>query len=142
MERANGEDKKWMCKVKDGTQPDQRRLEQSQDGRVWHEDLRERLNRRKNVCVMCHGRGENSVHTINRCPLEEESMKVERERAHVQKRIKLPQSHVCFKCGVPRLICERWSSDGRARVHDEDGKGVECQFYGILLGVTYGVKHA
>jgi hypothetical protein len=40
------------------------------------------------------------------------------------------------------LICERWSSDGRARVHDEDGKGVEYQFYGVLLGVIYGVKHA
>jgi hypothetical protein len=43
---------------------------------------------------------------------------------------------------VPRLICERWSSDGQARVYDEDGKGVECQFYGVLLGITYGVKHA
>jgi hypothetical protein len=30
----------------------------------------------------------------------------------------------------------------RARVYDEDRKGVECQFYGVLLGVTYGVKHA
>jgi hypothetical protein len=29
----------------------------------------------------------------------------------------------------------------RARVYDEDRKGVECQFYGVLLGVTYGVKH-
>jgi hypothetical protein len=91
--------------------------------------------------VMCHSRGENSGYTINRCRLED-SITAERERAHVQKTIKFPQSHVCFKCGVPRLICERWSSDGRARVYDEDGKGVECQFYGVLLGVTYGVKHA
>ena len=52
-------------------QPDERRLEQSQDRRVWHEDLRERLNRWKNVCVMCHSRGENSGHTINRCRLED-----------------------------------------------------------------------
>jgi superfamily II DNA or RNA helicase len=122
-------------------QPDERRLEQSQDRRIWHEDLRERLNRWKNVCVICHSRGKNNAHTINRCRLED-SMKAERERAHVQRTIKFPQSHVCFKCGVPRLMCERWSSDGRARVHDEDGKGVGCQFYGVLLGVTYGVKHA
>lgn len=122
-------------------QADERRLQQSQDRRIWHEDLRERLNRWKNVCVMCHSRGKNSAHTINRCRLED-SMKAERERAHVQRTIKFPQSHVCFKCGVPRLMCERWSSDGRARVHDEDGKGVGCQFYGVLLGVTYGVKHA
>ena len=91
--------------------------------------------------MMCHRRDKNSVYTINRCPLED-SIAAERERTHMQKTIKFPQSHVCFKCGVPRLICERWSSDGWARVHDEDGKGVECQFYGVLLGVTYGVKHA
>jgi hypothetical protein len=81
------------------------------------------------------------MHTINHYPLED-SIAAEREQAHMQKTIKFPQSHVCFKCGVPHLICERWSSDRRARVHDEDGKGVEYQFYGILLGVTYRVKHA
>lgn len=90
---------------------------------------------------MCYSRGKNSAHTINRCPLHD-SIKVDRERVHVQRTVKFPQSHVCFKCGVLRLICERWSSDGRARVHDEDRKEVECQYYSVLLGIVYGVKHA
>jgi hypothetical protein len=141
MEKANEEDRGCRCKIKDRRQADERRLGQSQDSKLWYEDLRERLNRWKHVCVMCHSRGKNSAHTINRCPLED-SMKAERERARVQRAIKFPQLQVCFKCGVPRLICERWSSDGRARIHDEDGKGAECQFYGVLLGVVYGVKHA
>jgi hypothetical protein len=63
-------------------QPDERRLEQSQDRRVWHEDLRERLNQWKNVCMMCYSRGENSRHTINRCLLED-SIAAKREQAHV-----------------------------------------------------------
>jgi hypothetical protein len=103
MERANGEDKKWMCKVKDGMQPDQRRLEQSQDGRVWHEDLRERLNRWKNVCVMCHGRGENSAHTINRCPLEEDSMKVESESGRMCKRRSSSRNHTYVSSAACRV---------------------------------------
>lgn len=122
-------------------QPDERRLQQSQDRRIWHEDLRERLNRWKNVCMVCHSRGRDSMHTINRCR-SEDSVKAERERKHVQRAVKFPQSQVCFKCGVPRLICDRWSSDGRARVYDEERREVECQFYGVLLGVIYGVKHA
>jgi superfamily II DNA helicase RecQ len=123
------------------TQPDERRLQQSQDRRVWHEDLRQRLNRWKNVCVVCHSQGKDSMHTINRCA-SEDSVKAERERKYAQRAVKFPQSQVCFKCGVPRLICDRWSSDGRARVYDEEGMEVECQFYGLLLGVIYGVKHA
>lgn len=122
-------------------QPDERRLQQSQDRRIWHEGLRQRLNRWKNVCVVCHSQGKDSMHTINRCP-SEDSVKAERERKHVQRAIRFPQSHVCFKCGMPRLICDRWSSDGRARVYDEEKREVECQYYGVLLGVIYGVKHA
>lgn len=87
-------------------QADERRLQQSQDCRIWHEDLRERLNQWKNVCVMCYSRGKNSAHTINCCLLHD-STKVDRERVHIQRTVKFPQSHVCFKCGVPRLICER-----------------------------------
>ena len=40
------------------------------------------------------------------------------------------------------MIYERWSSDGRVRVYDKDRKEVEYQFYRVLLGVIYGVKHA
>jgi hypothetical protein len=100
-----------------------------------------RLKRWKNGCVVCHSQGKDSMQTINRCP-SEDSVKAERERKHVQRAIKSPQSQVCFKCGVPRLICDRWSSDGRARVYDEEKREVECQFYGVLSGVICGVKHA
>ena len=90
---------------------------------------------------MCHSRGKNSAHTINRCPLYD-SIAADRERVHIQRIVKFPQSHVCFKYSIPRLIYERWSSNGRVRVYDEGGKEVEYQIYGVLLGVIYGVKYA
>jgi hypothetical protein len=60
----------------------------------------------------------------------------------VQREIKFPRMHVCFRCGLPRIVCDRWSDDGRARAYDEDGKERVCQFYGVLVGVVYGIKHA
>ena len=122
-------------------QLDKRQLQQSQNRRIWHKDLRQRLNWWKNVCVVCHSQGKNSMHTINCCLLED-SVKAERERKYAQQAVKFPQSQVCFKCGMPRLICDRWSSDGQARVYNKERREVECQFYRVLLGVIYGVKHA
>ena len=81
---------------------DEGRLQQSQDRKIWRENLRQRLNRWKNVCVVCHSQGKDSMHTINRCP-SEDSVEAERERKYAQRAVKFPQSHVCFKCGVPRL---------------------------------------
>ena len=43
---------------------------------------------------------------------------------------------VCYRCGVPQEICERWDNYSIQR---ESGT---CQFYGVLIGVVYGVKHA
>jgi hypothetical protein len=61
----------------------------------------------------------------------------EEERGKVQKTIRYPSNVVCYKCGVQRVICRRWSADGRVLAEDQKN----CQFYGILIGVVYGVKH-
>lgn len=36
------------------------------------------------------------------------------------------------------MICQRWSADGRVPV---DGYK-DCQYFGILIGVVVGIKHA
>lgn len=66
-----------------------------------------------------------------------------RESGRICKRRSSSRNHTYVSSAACRVCyAKRWSSDGRARVHDEDGKGVECRFYGVLLGVTHGVKHA
>lgn len=80
------------------------------------------------------------MHPISQCS-RAHSQEVNRERGHVQRSIQFPASHVCYRCGVPRIICERWSEDGQARVFGADGKGYECQFYGIMVAVVYSIKH-
>ena len=76
------------------------------------------------------------MHSISRC-VHEESRAAEEERRKVQKTIRYPSNVVCYKCGVPRAICRRWSADGRVLAEGQQ----DCQFYGILIGVVYGVKH-
>jgi hypothetical protein len=56
----------------------------------------------------------------------------------MQRWIKYPGNVVCYKCGVPKIICQRWSADGRV---PEDGHD-DCQDFGILIGVVVGIKHA
>lgn len=90
---------------------------------------------------MCYRGGYDSAHPISRCPYEH-SRKAERERALVQREIRFLGMHVCFRYSLPRIICDRWSEDGRAKASDEDGKEREYQFHGVLIGVIYGMKHA
>lgn len=116
--------------------PQARRTQQVQDRALWQERLERRLEEWKGVCVVCHGGGRDSMHSISRCG-HEESRVAEEERRKVQKTIRYPSNVVCYKCGVPRAICRRWSADGRVVV---DGQQ-DCQFYGILIGVVYGMKY-
>jgi superfamily II DNA helicase RecQ len=116
--------------------PQFRRKQQVQDRALWQERLERRLEEWKSVCVMCHARGRDSMHSISRCGHEESGI-AEEERRKVQKTIRYPSNVVCYKCGVPRVVCRRWSADGRVVV---DGQQ-DCQFYGILIGVVYGIKY-
>ena len=116
--------------------PQARRTPQVQNRTVWQERLERRLEEWKGVCVMCHGRGQDSMHSISRC-VHEGSRVAEEERGKVQKTIRYPSNVVCYKCGVPQVICRRWSADGRVLAEGQK----DCQFYGILIGVVYGVKH-
>ena len=116
--------------------PQTRRTQQVRSRTVWQERLERRLEEWKGICVMCRGRGQDSMHSISRCTHEESRM-AEEERRQVQKTIRYPSNVVCYKCGVPRVICRRWSADGQVLAEGQQ----DCQFYGILIGVVYGVKH-
>jgi hypothetical protein len=35
------------------------------------------------------------------------------------------------------MLCDRWTADGQ---HVKEGEA--CQFFGVLIGVIYGIKHA
>lgn len=103
--------------------------------------MRERLHKWKNVCMLCQSRRWVSMHPISQCQ-HNHSRAANNERKLVQGSIRFPDSHVCFRCGVPRIICERWSEDGQARAFGPDGKEIECQFFGIMVAIVYSVKHA
>ena len=80
--------------------PQARRTPQVQNRTVWQERLERRLEEWKGVCVMCYGRGQDSMHSISRC-VHEGSRVAEEERGKVQKTIRYPSNVVCYKCGVP-----------------------------------------
>lgn len=125
-----------MMQQRERSVPQARRTQQVQNRTVWQERLERRLEEWKGICVMCHGRGQDSMHSISRC-VHEGSRAAEEERRKVQKTIRYPSNVVCYKCGVPRVICRRWSADGRVLAEGEK----DCQFYGILIGVVCGIKH-
>jgi len=125
-----------MMQQRERSVPQTRRTQQVQNRTVWQERLERRLEEWEGICVMCHGHGQDSMHRIRRC-VHEGSRVAEEERGKVQKTIRYPSNVVCYKCGVPRVICRRWSADGRVLAEGQK----DCQFYGILIRVVYGVKH-
>ena len=125
-----------MMQKRERSVPQVRRTQQVQDRALWQQRLERRLEEWKGICMMCHSRGRDSMHSISRCG-HEESRRADEERGKVQKTIRYPSNVVCYKCGVPRVICRRWSADGRVVA---DGQQ-DCQFYGILIGVVYGIKY-
>lgn len=123
---------------RDRAQPDHRRREGIRDRQGWQQAMQRRLQEWKNRCVVCYSQYTNDAHPISRC-LGELGKMANEERQSVQRRIRYPRGHVCFRCGVPRAICSRWSVDGQVR---EAETGTVCQFYGVLIGVVYAAKHA
>jgi len=128
--------KEVMMQQRSRSIPQVRRTQQVQQGRLWQERLERRLEEWKGVCVICHSRRQDNMHSISRC-VHRESRAAEQERQIVQRTIRYPSNVVCYKCGVPRTICRRWSADGRVLAEG----GAECQFFGILIGVVIGIKH-
>ena len=53
-------------------------------------------------------------------------------------RVRYDEHIVCFKCGVSREICHRWSADGRQRAEPAQA----CQFYGMLASIIGSVPLA
>ena len=125
---------------RDRAQPDVRRRDDARARQEWQRGMHRRLQRWKNRCVVCHQQGRDSTHPVSRCR-EELGKKVERERQIVQRSIRYPSGQVCYRCGIPRTICEGWSGDGRVREVREGGEQRACQFYGVLIGVVYAAKH-
>lgn len=116
-------------------------IESGVEGRTaqaeWREVLVQRLEQWKGVCVPCRSYGISSTHSISRCE-QKHSERAEEERRVMQRSIRYPGNVVCYKCGVPKVICQRWSADGRVPVDEYK----DCQYFGILIGVVVGIKHA
>lgn len=128
--------KEVMMQQRSRSIPQSRRTQHVQHGRLWQERLEKRLEEWKGVCIICHSRQQDNMHSISRC-VHHESRAAEQERQMVQKTIRYPSNVVCYRCGVPRTICRRWSANGRVLAEG----GAECQFFGILIGVVIGIKH-
>lgn len=116
--------------------PQSRRVAQVREQAEWREVLVQRLEQWKGVCVPCRSCGISSTHSISRCE-QEHSKRAEEERRAMQRSIRYPGNVVCYKCGVPKVICQRWSADGRVPVDEYK----DCQYFGILIGVVIGIKH-
>jgi superfamily II DNA helicase RecQ len=112
-----------------------RRINQIRAGGTIQQEIQQRLERWKGRCVVCHQAGLSSWHSISKCS-NRDSRAAEAERSKAQRTVKFAQNAGCFKCGVPRTICQRWTADGRSQSGTDN-----CQFFGIILGVVYGVKH-
>ncbi|KAI7148150.1 hypothetical protein KC316_g15819, partial [Hortaea werneckii] len=119
------------------TVPQSRRTMEVRREAVWEEMLTQRLDAWKGMCVPCRRRGYSSMHSITKCP-QGHSRMAEEERRVLQRSIKYPGNMVCYRCGVSKVICQRWSADGRVPATEFD----RCQFFGVLIGVVVGIKHA
>ncbi len=99
--------------------------------------MRQRLERWKGKCVVCYHAERECNHIISQCPAaDSKAAEQERRVASSKRGIVFEKGVVCYQCGVPRSICERWVSDSVV------ASGQSCQFYGVLIGVVYGIKHA
>lgn len=114
--------------------PEARRIQQVQTSAIEQTEIQRRLERWKRVCVICRQAGQSTSHSISKCQ-SAKGKQANEERAHVQKTIRIQSNVACFKCGIPHEICNRWDDGFRLTNRD-------CQFFGILIGVVYGVKHA
>jgi superfamily II DNA helicase RecQ len=99
--------------------PQSRRVAQVREQAEWREVLVQRLEQWKGICVPCRRYGISSTHSVSRCQ-QEHSRRAEEERRVVQRSIRYPGNVVCYKCGVPKVICQRWSANRRVPV---DGCG-------------------
>ncbi|KAK5709420.1 hypothetical protein LTS12_028090, partial [Elasticomyces elasticus] len=117
--------------------PEVRRIRQAQQAAVSIEQIEQRLSEWKNRCVVCFHEGQPDRHIISRCPNAVAQMaEKERKVAASKGGIAFAKQIVCYRCGIPRKMCDRWT-DGGFR-----DSGQSCQFYGVLIGVVYGIKHA
>jgi hypothetical protein len=85
---------------------------------------------------MCRSRNQTSAHSISRCR-QEHSRQAEEERHKIQRWIRYAANVVCYKYGVPKVVCQQWSADGRVPA----GEHIDCQYFRVLIGVVVGIKH-
>ena len=74
--------------------------------------LQRKLQRWKEVCLVCKAAGREDQYSVSHCPTER-GRQADRERREMQGRIRFERYSGCFRCGVPQAICNRWESNGR-----------------------------
>ena len=97
--------------------------------------MQQRLEAWKGRCAVCIADAPRSYHIISQCHTAA-GQRANQERVAVQRSIRYSTRVICFKCGVPSRICQRWSTDGTVM---EPGR--DCQFFGVIFGVVFGIKH-
>ncbi len=105
---------------------------------MGREQIERELARWKGVCMVCMAEGRDSKHSVSRCTAGKGKL-AESERQVAQGSIRFQDYSGCFKCGVPQDICESFEDNGRGGFRKIPGR--ECQFYGVIFGILYGIKH-
>lgn len=109
------------------------------------EEFKEQLERWAGRCVVCHLVGEEVFHEMEACPQHGgetwTAVKGNKEfmvEGMFTKRRRFSKHAVCFWCGLPQAICDRWeaidSDNGRFRLVRANG----CQYEGVVMNVYAG----
>lgn len=114
-------------------QPHQRRIQAVRDGEIEQDTARRYLARWKGRCLLCFSRGTSDSHIITRCPNNPSRVGVDYLEV-LMKQLRYPPHVVCFKCGLPPVLCARWGPDGRTFT-----SSVPCPYLGVIMSVIASI---
>ena len=116
--------------------PQARRVAGERAAARVEDEIREQMTKWKGVCAICRRAGKDMWHAVSRCASAagreaDQRWRVASRMADLQTK----GGRLCFKCTLPKTMCEKWEDGVRDRK-------VACPWYGILWGVVYGVRSA
>ena len=119
--------------------PQQRRVGQEQGKAQLLDAIVQRVSEWKNRCAVCFIHGRKHQHTINECA-DLDGQAAAKKHGEVMGRggISFVRNIVCFKCGLPQQVCDRWRGGGVAEI--EGGRQKKCRFFRVMSGIVYGIR--
>ena len=100
------------------------------------------LDRWANRCPWCftHSRiGEGTEYPLGQCPADEVD-EVQRGYKQMKKGIRYEKFSVCYSCGVPQAIYNRFQANGRGGWKWDRGR--TCQYPGVMIGAVVSMMTA